>query len=627
MADAQKKTALDPIPYGAGTGWRSAIHPQAGSGGKLVLDGEIDDGPALAGLAAGVGFDLPAGVCRVAASTTVVGIPRIAPGFQLRPELGVTVRFEGYVPDPGDLHWIDWSLGGKVEFGAGSGGIIRPTWWGAIGDNSTMNDDALEAFTAAAKVLAAENLEPIAIVAAGTYRLNYWDLVGANRLRIVALGNVIFLGMDPTGTTVIDLDGGTETSGRQVRTGDIHWPRGCSIQLGPGAAYEYGLKCSYVIDSELNVQISGSYSVAGMDFDFSWENWGVLKIRNTYSAGPAHVFRCGNNSVNVNRFKYRFDGSGHVYDGAGNVTSYSQSIGLRAQGRKNVWDGDVSGCGDAIDISGATGNSFFGYTENCLRSVVTSDVAALADGNTFNSPFFEVVDGGTAMAIGEGAGSQGTTVISPVFEGLAGGSDRTAIDRGTQCYYLTVLSPIFNDIDTTYTGAEYGAEGGAAGHGVAPIQALYFPADQIASANAYALDDYDEGAEWTPVVGFASAGDESWVMAVATGRYTKIGDTVHAWCSIEAAVTHTTASGKLQLTGLPVIQANLSGLGAVCSPSFEGITKAGYQVVHGRIPTASQFMEFDASALGSAISAITADDVPTGGVVKLRLAVTYKAPT
>jgi hypothetical protein len=60
------------------------------------------------------------------------------------------------------------------------------------------------------------------------------------------------------------------------------------------------------------------------------------------------------------------------------------------------------------------------------------------------------------------------------------------------------------------------------------------------------LADYEEGT-WTPVLNdFTQVG-----VATATGRYTKIGDTVYIYCKITAGTTIASVAGVSNITGLP----------------------------------------------------------------------------
>lgn len=101
----------------------------------------------------------------------------------------------------------------------------------------------------------------------------------------------------------------------------------------------------------------------------------------------------------------------------------------------------------------------------------------------------------------------------------------------------------------------------------------FFPAIQNPSASANCLDDYEEGT-WTPTLTFATPGNLSVAYTTQSGQYTKIGRRV----SVEAVIitstfTHTTASGQLQITGLPFTVGSQSAAGAIgistCSPGAE----------------------------------------------------------
>ena len=60
------------------------------------------------------------------------------------------------------------------------------------------------------------------------------------------------------------------------------------------------------------------------------------------------------------------------------------------------------------------------------------------------------------------------------------------------------------------------------------------------------LADYEEGT-WTPILNsFTQVG-----VATATGRYTKIGDTVYIYCQIVAGTTIASVAGTSNITGLP----------------------------------------------------------------------------
>ena len=150
---------------------------------------------------------------------------------------------------------------------------------------------------------------------------------------------------------------------------------------------------------------------------------------------------------------------------------------------------------------------------------------------------------------------------------------------------------------------------------------LAFPATQSGSADANTLDDYEEGT-WTPVLTFATAGDQSIVYAAQTGRYTKIGRqvTIHVLLAT-STFTHGTASGSLTITGTPfTADSAVEHLGTL---SWAGITKANYTDIKPRLNGATTTIDFIASGSAQARSVIAAADVPTGGDVVLHLALTF----
>lgn len=88
-----------------------------------------------------------------------------------------------------------------------------------------------------------------------------------------------------------------------------------------------------------------------------------------------------------------------------------------------------------------------------------------------------------------------------------------------------------------------------------------------ANADANTLDWYAEGT-WTPVLTFATPGDQNIVYAGSgqIGRYTRIGDTVFLFCHINTSTfTHTTSAGNLQITGCPFTSVNVAGLTQISS--------------------------------------------------------------
>lgn len=93
-------------------------------------------------------------------------------------------------------------------------------------------------------------------------------------------------------------------------------------------------------------------------------------------------------------------------------------------------------------------------------------------------------------------------------------SDTTFVDGAT----LTAAD-WFNDINDFF----YTAHAGVAGAGT--VTKVQFPATQVASGDANALDDYEEGT-WTPALAFGGA-SVGVTYTSRSGTYTKIGRAVY----------------------------------------------------------------------------------------------------
>lgn len=79
---------------------------------------------------------------------------------------------------------------------------------------------------------------------------------------------------------------------------------------------------------------------------------------------------------------------------------------------------------------------------------------------------------------------------------------------------------------------------------------LQFPATQNPSSDPNTLDDYEEGT-FTPTISAATPGDLSVSYVSRGGTYRKIGGLVFIHIGLNFALTYTTASGELIISGLP----------------------------------------------------------------------------
>ncbi len=158
-------------------------------------------------------------------------------------------------------------------------------------------------------------------------------------------------------------------------------------------------------------------------------------------------------------------------------------------------------------------------------------------------------------------------------------------------------------------GTETEMNGGAAGWVGSTTGQIPFPATQAPSADANTLDDYEEGT-WTPAISFATNGNLAVTYSSQTGTYTKIGRTVFCVFQVVAsAFTHTTASGSLQISGLPfTVGANARG-----GVLWEGITKAGYTDAVILPVAAGTLCNVQMSGSAVARASVAFSDMPTGG--------------
>jgi hypothetical protein len=140
------------------------------------------------------------------------------------------------------------------------------------------------------------------------------------------------------------------------------------------------------------------------------------------------------------------------------------------------------------------------------------------------------------------------------------------------------------------------------------------------------LNWYEEGT-FTPSITFATPGDLAitYSATIRVGTYTRIGNRVIVNFNVQTtAFTFTTASGALQITGLPFTSKNLTADASAGAMVWGGITKIGYTQVTPRVQPNTVLIDFVASASGLAQSSIVATDTPSGGAMTLRGTLTYE---
>ena len=139
---------------------------------------------------------------------------------------------------------------------------------------------------------------------------------------------------------------------------------------------------------------------------------------------------------------------------------------------------------------------------------------------------------------------------------------------------------------------------------------------------------YAEGL-FTPTLTFATPGNLDVVYTTAStyGSYTRIGNRVfYNLRIVTSTFTHTTASGNLQILGLPITvgtpTAGTQNSAGVCN--FSGFVKAGAALTSNPVQGTS-VIQVSFYGSGLAAGSITAADVPTGGNLVISLSGHYTA--
>ena len=155
------------------------------------------------------------------------------------------------------------------------------------------------------------------------------------------------------------------------------------------------------------------------------------------------------------------------------------------------------------------------------------------------------------------------------------------------------------------------------------VDGVVFPATQVDAADVNTLDDYDEGT-FTPSFKYATVGTSTWSHSTQVGTYTKIGNKVFYKIQLNAVPTNGTASGGLQVAGLPftadsvALDAGETILGGYTKANFTQITFC---------PSASATVgTLRASGSAQSPTNLAVGDIPTGGTVSLRASGHYQTP-
>ena len=124
---------------------------------------------------------------------------------------------------------------------------------------------------------------------------------------------------------------------------------------------------------------------------------------------------------------------------------------------------------------------------------------------------------------------------------------------------------------------------------------------------------------WTPDLTFVTAGDQSIVLSLQYGTYTRIGRLVFILAVLDTSTfTHTTASGGLVVTGLPFTVAG-TDRDFIGTCALEGWTAATAAWVVPRVEADQDRIYFQANVSGGARFTLTEAHFLTGASVKVRV--------
>ncbi|MDB4333700.1 hypothetical protein N9990_00075 [bacterium] len=133
------------------------------------------------------------------------------------------------------------------------------------------------------------------------------------------------------------------------------------------------------------------------------------------------------------------------------------------------------------------------------------------------------------------------------------------------------------------------------------------------------LDDYEEGT-FTPAIGYQNATGVSLDYATdgfQVGRYTKIGNVVHARFSIQVDISGSPVNDNISITGLPYTSINVTNLeGAGVADQLNITGKANYVLAMGGNST-------QAGMILSSISGNQGDEIGTGDNYRFNGGITY----
>jgi|HubBroStandDraft_4_1064222.scaffolds.fasta_scaffold00045_5 hypothetical protein len=126
---------------------------------------------------------------------------------------------------------------------------------------------------------------------------------------------------------------------------------------------------------------------------------------------------------------------------------------------------------------------------------------------------------------------------------------------------------------------------------------------------------------WTPVLTFQTPGDLSVAYTTQFGVFERIGNLVFVDVDIVTSTfTFSTASGELQVTGLP-FHANEQYNGML---EFQNVNKASYTAIMAATSTGGNLIDFDTMGMGQSLAVVQASNMSSGSVTVIRFTLWYQ---
>jgi hypothetical protein len=135
--------------------------------------------------------------------------------------------------------------------------------------------------------------------------------------------------------------------------------------------------------------------------------------------------------------------------------------------------------------------------------------------------------------------------------------------------------------------------------------------------------NYVGATTWTPTAAYATPGSSSWAATVQVGRYVRIGDLVTVWCAYAGVPTNGSATGNLNITGLPFTSNSGTNYFNEAPVLIQGYTKANFTYVVAQVAANASVVAFATGGSAQNITTLQVGDIPSGGSVILRFTLQY----